>query len=351
MRTGSSKLKNLAVLVCLLAGLAVTTVGQNPPEPPKPEAKPKPEKEKWKTPPPPPEAKEKPEWSEGGRSTEKALAVDPKINIKIPCILQARVTVNGWDRDEVRLFIKNGSNANFKVLEKDPKSGKPIWVLIVKQSGESRMAPFSDCLSGDRIDIEVPVGATISISGKETETRIDSIKKINLENIDGNVTLRNISGGIFSKSYKGDVSVENSAGQIALETTDGNVIAYGVSPGQVGDLFKVKTMNGRITLQNVEHRQIVAESVSGEVMFSGKFLAGGLYKMQTSAGSINLALPLDTSCRLTALYGGTFTSQIPFKGINKTISPAGNTINAILGEGASTVNLATHTGRIVITKF
>ncbi|NOT48697.1 MAG: hypothetical protein HOP17_13225 [Acidobacteria bacterium] len=317
-----------------------------PPKPPKVEVKPKPEKKT--EPEAPPEKPEKPSKYYGRGTTEKALAVDPNVNIKIPCILQGRVTVNGWDRNEIRLFIRNGSDAKFRVLEKDPKSVKPVWVLIAKQAAD---VEGSECLSGDRIDIEVPYGASLSITGKRTEARIDSIKKINLESVDGNVAFRNISGGISSRTYKGSVTVEGSGGEISLETTEGNVNAYGVSPGKVGDVFRAKTNSGRITLQNVEHRQIVADSVTGELIFRGKFLPGGLYALTTTAGSIALAIPVDSSCRVSALYGGTLDSSIPFKTVTKNISPAGSSLNAVMGDGASTVKLTTHNGMILISKL
>jgi hypothetical protein len=282
---------------------------------------------------------------------EKALAVDPNVNIKLPCISQARVTVNGWQRDEVRVFVRNGSDVSFKVHEKDPKSGKPIWILITQQLPGVRATPMSECLSGDRIDIEVPYGATLSISGRETETRIDSVKKVSIKNLGGNVALRNISGGIVAETYEGDVSVESSAGQISLKTSTGNIIAYGVGPGQVGDVFKAGTSNGSITLQKIEHRQIEATSVSGTLVFNGKFLSGGLYAFKTSNGTVRLAIPEKSSCRVVASYGfGSFNSEIPMEILTENVSAGGKSLNARIGSGDAVVNLTTTNGRLLITR-
>ncbi len=281
--------------------------------------------------------------------SERALAVDPNVNIQLPCISQARVTVNGWQRDEVRIFIRNGTNVGFKVHEKSPKSGKPVWVVVRKLSGGP--SPDSDCISGERIDIEVPSGATLKIMGRETETRIDSVKKVEIKNLGGNVGLRNIAGGIFAETFEGDVTVENSSGQISLKTSTGNIIAFEVGPGQVGDVFKAGTSNGSITLQRVDHRQIEANSVSGEVVFNGKFMPGGIYNFKTSDGAMRLVIPHDSSCRLVAWYGfGTITSELPMKTIARDVSQGGKSLRAEIGDGEASVNLTTNRGRIAIVK-
>ena len=348
MTTHISQIRSFALFVCLLAVAALAASAQTPPSkntppkaaPPKPASKSEPVEA-----PEPPAA-----WKEHRGGGEKALAVDPNVNIKLPCISQARVTVNGWQRDEVRVFVRNGSDIGFKVHEKDPKSGKPVWILITQQMA-GRATPMSECLSGDRIDIEVPYGATLVITGRETETRIDSVKKVSIKNLGGNVALRNISGGIAAETYEGDVSVENSSGQIALRTSTGNIIAYGVGPGQVGDMFKAGTSNGSITLQKVEHRQIEATSVSGTLVFNGKFLPGGLYAFKTSNGTVRLAIPEESSCRVVAWYGfGSFNSEVPMKILTENISSGGKSLNALIGSGDATVNLTTSNGRLLITK-
>lgn len=330
--------------MCLGGGLAQGVFAQIPtPKPPKTEVRPKVER------PEPPAPPENPPERRG--SSEKALAVDPNVNIKLPCISQARVTVNGWQRSEIRVFIRNGSNINFKVHEKDPKTKKPVWVHITKQTNGVRSTPFSECLSGDRIDIEVPYTSSLTIVGQETETRVDSVKQIDIKNLGGNVSLRNIQGGIFAETYEGDVTVENSAGHISLKTSSGNIIAFEVSPGQVRDVFKAMTSSGSVTLQKVEHRQIEASSVSGALLFNGKFLPGGIYKFKTTEGDVKLAIPHASSCRVVAWYGyGSIKSDVPWTIVTENISPGGKSLNAVIGEGNSTVNLTTNRGRISITK-
>ncbi len=163
--------------------------------------------------------------------------------------------------------------------------------------------------------------------------------------------LRNITGGINAYTSQGDVMVENSGGAIALESTTGNIVAIEVSPGQIGDLLRAKTNSGAITLQKVEHRQIEASSISGSLLFDGKFLNGGIYNFRTSNGSIRLAIPASSSCTFKATYGfGSFHSEIPLKILTENDSPRARTVIATLGDGGAAVSVTTSSGSIAIRK-
>ena len=349
MSRNGFQVNRFIVSLCLAAAAAVGVYGQATPAPKTPK-KPATRVEA----PLPTEPPEMPEREMPARGiSEKAIAVDGNVNIKLPCIAQAKVTINGWERNEIRVFVKNGSKIAFRVHEKDPTSGKPVWVLITNMVSDRPGPPVSDCLYGERIEIDVPIKASLSISGREANTKVDSVRKIYIQNVDGDVALRNISGGITASTYQGNVVVENSGGQISLETTTGNIVAYEVSSGQIGDTFKAKTNSGAITLQKVDHRQIDSNSVSGSVSFNGKFLSGGLYNFKTSKGSIKLAIPADSSCKIIAWYGfGTFrpASPFPFKILTQNVSEGGKSLVGIMGAGDATVNLTTSSGSITVGK-
>lgn len=271
------------------------------------------------------------------------------MNVRISCISQARVTVNGWRRNEIRVLVRNGTGVGFQVHEADPTSKQPVWVMIGRRGTGAPAG--TDCISGDRIDIEAPFGASFNIAGRETEIRIDSLKKVTIKNLGGNVALRNISGGISAETFEGDVSVEDSSGQITLKTSTGNILAFGVKSGQIGEAFRVSTSNGAVTLQNVAHRQIEASSVSGAIIFDGVLLRGGIYGFKTSNGEIRLSLPANTSSRVEAWYGyGTINSEIPLKTLTENVSSGGKSFVAMIGNGGANLNLTTNSGRILISK-
>lgn len=333
--------KNLlpaALLACFAAGIAAEANAQTPPPAPRTFVR-----SPRSVPPAPPQS---------NVDSEMKIAVVPSVNVKF-CVSEAELKVNGWDRDEVRVFVRNGRKVGFKVLEKDADSGKANWLWIAPAPGSNANVPqpMPECLSGSSIEIDVPTKATLNITGRSTETVIDTVKKVEVKIIEGNISLRNITGGISAFAYQGDMTVENSAGAIAIESTTGNIIAYDVTPGAIGEMFRVRSNSGSVMLQNVEHRQIEASTISGTVNFDGKLLPGGVYGFKTSNGAIRLNVPDDTSATFQATYGfGSFNSDFKLDYTYETNSSAGKNIIAKLGGGAANVKLTTNNGSIRVNK-
>jgi hypothetical protein len=315
---------------------------------------------KWKVPPDPPELKEKapvptrpvtPPLPSGGETYEKSIAADPNVNLTL-CVVQGNLRINGWRRNEVRVFVRDGSRLNFKIREKNA-DGKPVWLTAIGYDPKNMNKSFPDCIWGEEIEIDVPVGATIEVKGQETRTAVDTVKKLAVKNIGGDITARNISGGVSASTYEGDIVVENSKGAVSLESTTGNIVAFETGPSAIGDIFKAKTNGGAISLQNLDHRQVEVGSISGSIFFNGAILSGGAYSLSTSSGSIRMSLPMTTNCQVTVLYGyGKFESDVVFKMETENILP-GNVKKAVgkLGKGGDAfLKLSTNTGSIVIKK-
>ena len=339
----SRNLKNLVCLLlvlCLAGILSAGAYGQGKEKLPKPP--------KTRTPLPPP-GHEAPGFFDGDRVTsEKSMAVDSNVAIKL-CVAEGDLKINGWRHDEVRVFVKDGRRFKLSPQEKSA-SGKVNW-LWIRNATESGSGPASDCLAGENIEIDAPLGSILDLSGRVARTSVDSIKKAKVKIFEGIITLRNIPGGIDASTSQGGVIVENSSGAISLESTTGNIVAVEVTPGQIGDLLRAKTNGGSITLQRVEHRQIDASSISGSLLFDGKFLNGGIYSFRTSNGQIKLAIPATSSCTLNATYGfGTFESDIPMKIITENVTPHAKIVKATIGGGGAEVKLTTTRGSIGIKR-
>ncbi len=283
-----------------------------------------------------------------GHTSERAIAVDPNVNLSI-CVTQGSLKINGWNRKEVRVFVKDGAKFGFKVLEKG-KQNDPVWITMT--SAASKANPTTECIWGDEIEMDVPVNATINIKGRQTKTVIDTVRKANVKTIGGDVSIRNVSEGVLAVVYVGDVTVEGAKGGISLETTTGNILVFEAGPSEIGDTFKAKTSSGMISLQKVEHRQIEVGSISGSIAYDGRILNGGAYSLSTSNGSIRMSLPAETSCNVIAWYGfGSFDTEVPMKILTENISEGPvKRIHGLMGAGDATVKLTTNNGSIAIVK-
>ncbi len=284
-----------------------------------------------------------------GTPAEKSINVDEKVNLQF-CVSEGNVKVTGWDRSEVRVFVSEGSQIGFKVMQKNSQTDKPVWIAVVGNEPESKENfRFDECLSGEEIELEVPRNATVNIKSRESKTKIDSVRKVNVKNSSGGIFLNNIAEGVEASTYEGDVTVEKSNGAMNLESVSGNVLAFDVHSSEIGDRFKAKTSSGIITLKDIGHRQLEIETNSGSIRFNGAFVVGGQYAFGTTNGAINLNIPVESSCNITASYGfGVFNTDLPMKNIEKSQSRTVKNLTATMGKGDCTLNLRTYNGAIML---
>ena len=281
---------------------------------------------------------------------ERSIAVEPNVNVGI-CVTEGNVKINGWDRSEVRVFVKNGSVVGFNTLQSNRQSGKPVWISLITAPAELKSSQAGECISGSEVEIDVPRTASVVFKGEATKTTIDSIRKATVKTVGGDIYIRNIAEGVDARTYEGDVSVENSSGAMYLDSANGSIIAFDVSPSDIGDIFKAKNNSGSIVLSGLEYRQTEVYSISGAVAFNGEFLTGGLYNFGTSNGSIALTIPQTSSCKIVATYGfGGFTSEMPFTVITENKTPRTQKIVGTMGNGDATLNLTTSSGVIRLKK-
>lgn len=288
--------------------------------------------------------------NESPAPAEKSIKTDAKVTVTIPCIAEGNVRINGWDRNEVRAFVKDGSKVGFSVLQKKMQS--PIWIKVLGFDPQTDKEPgLDECLSGSEIELDVPKSAIVSLKSRASQIKIDSVAKVKIENVGGNILLSNIAGGIEANTYEGDVIVEKSSGSISLFATTGNIVAFEVEPSEIGDAFRAKTRSGMVNLQSVGHAQIDVGSASGSIRFVGEFASGGQYAFNTTSGAIQLSIPAESSCRVTATYSmGAFQSDIPLKDVQQSPDPRVQKMVGILGTGDANLNLTTFSGAIKIRK-
>jgi hypothetical protein len=295
-----------------------------------------------KAPPPPPLPDE---------TSERSLKVDGAVQINL-CLTQGSLKVNGWKRDELRVFVANGSPFEIRVRQKS-ESGEANWVELISARPKGTVGPLPTCLNANEVEIDVPVNASLSVRGQEIIASVDSIRKAKVQNAGGRLTFRNIASGIEASSGQGNIFVESSRGAMTLVSTTGNILAHDAGPVDFADTFTARTNGGAISLQRLEHRQVEARSISGSVAFNGKVLNGASYTINTSRGAIRLTLPQESTFRLSATYAyGSFASDLPVETVTENISPgAVQRIEGLVGRGGdASFRLTTTNGSIVIRK-
>ena len=283
--------------------------------------------------------------------SEKSIKVHPRAYVTL-CVTKGNVKVNGWNRNEARIFVKGTKKTpiGFEIREKSSKDKTPLWVQVVGYDKNKRSGRhFNNCLSGD-IELDVPKGASIKIQNTkgESETTVDSVRIAKVEVLGGDIYLNNIADRINANTFQGGVTVRNSSGKMALTTTTGNIVAHNTHSHEIGDYFKAKTRSGAITLQSVDQKEVESSSVSGSINYVGRIRDYGKYDFDTTNGSINLAIPKSSSCQLVMAYGGAFESELPLNDLFKERSGSLVFLRAKMGKGKANLNLKSFNGTIRI---
>jgi hypothetical protein len=286
----------------------------------------------------------------GTGTYEKAIAVAPNVNLTL-CVTEGNLRINKWTRNEVRVYVENGPKFAFKVVDKGP-DGRPVWISATNQ--QAMPGVNAECIWGETVEVDAPAGTALKLTGKEIDAQVDGLRKVNVKTVGGDISIRNIKEGVTAYTGEGGVTVEESWGQVNLETTNGNIIVLDSGPSDIGDTFRAKTNSGAISLTRVRHRAMDVNSISGSVLFNGELKSGGTYSLSTTNGSIRVALPIATNCKLAATFtAGSFdASEFPFKIMTENVAPDDlKSIVANLGSGGDAVlRLSSIAGRIAIKK-
>lgn len=283
---------------------------------------------------------------------EKSIEVDSKVNIGL-CVSEGNIRINGWERNEIRVFVHGGSKAGFKILKKNANN-KAAWLTILGYDPlKDKGRDLDQCLSGEQIELDVPNGSIISrLEGKDVKIQIESVAKVVVKNNEGDIQIRDVKQGVEVKTFEGNISVENSGGAMYLDTINGSILVYNVEPHSVGDMIKTKNNSGSVVLQNVQHSVVEAISISGFIRYTGDIQDSGTYTFNNTSGQILLNIPEKSSCMIQVLSEkGKFTHDFPIKILteNNLFSTLRKLVLQI-GSGEANINLVSPSGRIMLKK-
>jgi translation initiation factor IF-1 len=283
-------------------------------------------------------------WKPAVKDFEKSIAVYEKVIISF-CVANASVKVNGWNRSEVRAFVKGREEISFNVRKKNPKNGKPYYVELLGSE------EFNNCISGDSVELDIPHNAEVRLKSRSGETSavVDSVRKANVRINSGDIVISNVKDGVEAATNVGGISTRNCGGKIKLSTTAGNIVAFQTSGSENGDQFTANTHSGSITLQSIEQQEVEISSISGYINYFGTMQEYGKYLLKTTSGIVTLAIPGSSTFKLKAAYGGSFSSEIPLANIEKNATSSIAYLSGIIGKPTgTTVQLISYSGAIRI---
>jgi hypothetical protein len=234
-----------------------------------------------------------------GPKVERKIAADAAVSVSA-CISSGSIKVNGWDRNEVR--ARSLEAAEIELKRKDEGSGlaKKIEVLVGDKAED--MSEKSPCEAFSEIELDVPRGATLQLQTRDSDIEVSDVATVYVNTQNGTVTIARATRNVDAGTIGGDISLMDSSGRINLHTAGGSIDVNNVKPAEAGDTFEAKSLGGDITLDQVTHAQLNANTLNGSLCMTGALAAGGRYNFRTMSGDMTLTMPEDSSFQLSARF-------------------------------------------------
>jgi len=195
--------------------------------------------------------------------------------------------------------------------------------------------------------VEVPAGTPLQIGGLSSDISVRGVcGEAELQTLSGDVVLDCARGNIIARSTSGDVTVSDVRGRLEAGSTGGDVI---VRDAQAD--VAAQSVSGEVTLEQVEGRDVSAETIGGEVLFSGPIADGGRYRFQSHSGDVTVR-PTGRGLNATitvSTFSGDFETDYEV-----TLTQGGRIrpreIEFTIGNGGARLSLASFSGTVYLRR-
>jgi DUF4097 and DUF4098 domain-containing protein YvlB len=255
---------------------------------------------------------------------------------------------------ELRFTV--GSKAGISVnnpygsISVKPSTGNAVVVNALLYSDKVEV---DNSQTGNRVDIQSHL-----LQGADPQSgRVDYEV---LVPADASVTMHSTTGPLRAEKLHGDVTLEGagasvdvhdlSNAHVHVRTLNGPVTLTNVQEGHV----EVDSLTGAVTLDHVTGPLVRVISTSGPITYTGDFGNGGEYRLTSYSGDIEAIVPDSTSADVAARsIKGEVHDDIPLQPKTHVATPVkGSTFFGTMGNASvsSTVVLRTYSGKIHLRK-
>lgn len=209
--------------------------------------------------------------------------------------VSGEIVVETWDRSELSVVGEGG----------DPRD-----LIVVRQGARVSVQP------GDRkgrsaeveVVVRIPAWAALDIRGRRLDVTVSgTTADVRVRNVTGDIRVADTAGKLELTSADGVIDVLNARGAVTATSRGDDVTLIGVR-GTVD----VRSGSGNVVLEDVESSSVRAETLDGDLSFSGSLARGGTYAFSVHDGDATIAIPDSPGVLVrVATFDGEFTSDFP----------------------------------------
>lgn len=239
--------------------------------------------------------------------------------------MSGEIAIRSWDRQQVRI-VAQYDRARVEVEE---STGR-INVRTTHRRGESEV----------EFVITVPTGMPVEVGGVSTDVSLDGVcGEASVNIISGDVDVRCV-GEATIQSVSGDVTVLDARAGLEAGSTSGDVVVRGAR----GDVT-ANSVSGDVELSDMNGTLVSAETVNGDVTWSGRILDTGRYRFETHSGDVTVRVAGNLNAQISVgTFSGDFETDFPIE-----LAPGsklGREWEFRLGNGSARLRLRSFSGTI-----
>jgi DUF4097 and DUF4098 domain-containing protein YvlB len=111
-----------------------------------------------------------------------------------------------------------------------------------------------------------------------------------------------------------------------------------------GELVEGRSVSGDVRLERIAAGEVVAESVSGDLLYSGEIRGKGSYDFKTVSGDVTLEIPGGAGAEVSgSTFSGDVSSSFALKGESSQYGSR-QRIRGTIGDGAARIRLESLSG-------
>lgn len=231
------------------------------------------------------------------------------------------------------------------------KSWQKLEVLVVADHVSEKSEVDAEQV-GNRIDIVTHL-ISENVGPKELEANyeitVPEETELQVKTDSGWVVVERVTGDMTIETVTASVDLKEVAGYLVIRTNEGSLVCF-----RCAGRIDFRSTSGNATFTQPLSANVRASTLSnGRIVFDGNFLRGGIYKLQTYNGPIEVRFSETDSFDLSATTQGQVDSQATLKPPvhnRRSNSRFSNSLFGTFNEGLARVELTSFNGTIRILR-
>ena len=250
-------------------------------------------------------------------------------------LVSGDIIVTGWTRPEAKVVarVEDGD------LDVTLTSGRISVQLGSRRRHEGEA----------RYELHVPIGTRVQASTVSGDIRVTATAgEVQVVSVSGAIEVADVADRISVESVSGDIRATKLRGRSRITTVSGELELDDI----IGDLT-VKSVSSDIKATRTKSAHVRAETVSGEVTYSGTIEANGSYDFNTHSGEVRMEIPSGSGATLDLqTFSGSISSSFPLtlQPGERSHSHSERRMRFSIGDGSARVSAQTFSGDITIER-